>query len=208
MQTPRFAEQVSAYEAGDRENPPPEGCIVCTGSSIMRGWMTVAEDMAPMPVINRAFGGSQTWEVLHYMDRIVMPYKPRVILYYCGSNDLGNDRSGQDTFEGFAEFVRRVHLDLPKTLILYMSINRVVPKQRVWHELDKANDLVRDLCEGDDRLIFIDVNPCLFDEAGNMREGYFGEDQVHLWPPAYRAFAECVRPILEGAWARVNPPAP
>ena len=79
--------------------------MVCTGSSIMKQWTTVAEDMAPMPVINRAFGGSQTWEVLHYMDRIVMPYKPRVIMYNCGSNDLNNGRDGQVIFEAFAEFV-------------------------------------------------------------------------------------------------------
>lgn len=95
----------------------------------MKQWTTVAEDMAPMPVINRAFGGSQTWEVLHYMDRIVMPYKPRVIMYYCGSNDLNNGRDGQVIFEAFAEFVTRVHKDLPKTSVLYLSINRGFSKE-------------------------------------------------------------------------------
>lgn len=203
MQIPRFDEQIAAYEALDQENPPPEGGIVCTGSSIMRQWTTVSEDMAPMPVINRAFGGAQTWEVLHYMDRIVMPHKPRVILYYCGSNDLGNGRSGQQAFDGFGEFVDRVHKDLDQTLIIYLSINRVFPKQGMWDELDKANGLAQDLCASDDRLTFIDVNPCLFDADGAMREGYFRPDRVHLNPPAYKAYTACVRLVLEEAWARV-----
>lgn len=64
MQTPRFEEQIAAYEAMDRENPPAKGGIVDTGSSIMRQWISVPDDMAPLPVINRAFEGSQTWESL------------------------------------------------------------------------------------------------------------------------------------------------
>ena len=42
------------------------------------------------------------------------------------------------------------------------------------------------------------------DEAGNMRAGYFGDDLVHLKPPAYAAFTARVRPILEDAWGRVT----
>ncbi|MBT4141361.1 MAG: hypothetical protein HOE48_25865 [Candidatus Latescibacteria bacterium] len=201
MQTPRFDEQIGIYEEHDRENPPAKRGIVCTGSSIMRQWTTLTDDMAPLPVINRAFGGSQTWEVLHYMDRIVMPHQPRVILYYCGSNDLGNGRSGQQAFDGFSEFTDRVHQGLPDTQILYLSINRVFPKQQIWDELDKANHLAENLCANNPRLIFIDINPCLFNSDGTMREGYFREDNVHLHPPAYQAFAHVVRPALSAAWS-------
>ncbi|MDA0710475.1 MAG: GDSL-type esterase/lipase family protein [bacterium] len=202
MQNPRFDDAIAEYERQDRKRPPEKGGIVCTGSSIMRQWTTLAEDMAPMPVINRAFGGSQTWEVLQYMDRVVLPYQPRVILYYCGSNDLGNGRSGQQAFDGFREFTVRAAAALPDAMILYLSINRVLPKQSIWGELDKANDLASALCAGDSRLTFVDINPCLFDADGAMRDGFFREDHVHLYPPAYRAICRTVRPILSATWQR------
>ena len=54
-------------------------------------WKTVAEDMAPMPVINRGFGGSTMPDLIHYADRVIYPYKPKGILVYEGDNDITSD---------------------------------------------------------------------------------------------------------------------
>ena len=83
-----FADQIDAFLTQDRTAPPPQDAILFIGSSIFRQWTNVKEQMAPLPVFNRAFGGSRTWEVLHYMDKIVLPYRPRIIVYYTGSNDV------------------------------------------------------------------------------------------------------------------------
>jgi hypothetical protein len=85
---PGFGDEIDRFVAQDRISPPPEGAILFIGSSIFVEWKDLRMQMAPLPVINRAFGGAQTWEVLHYMDRIVLPYKPKIIVYYCGSNDV------------------------------------------------------------------------------------------------------------------------
>jgi len=37
-------------------------------------------DFAPLPVLNRAFGGSQTSDQLDVMDAIVFPLKPKVLV--------------------------------------------------------------------------------------------------------------------------------
>src|SRR5688572_1960838 len=65
----RFADQIKAFLDQDRMAPPPKDAILFIGSSIFRQWTNVKEHMAPLPVFNRAFGGSRTWEVLHYMDQ-------------------------------------------------------------------------------------------------------------------------------------------
>ena len=84
----RFADQITTMLDGDKTAPPPQNGVLFIGSSIFRQWTNVKEHMAPLPAFNRAFGGSRTWEVLHYMDRIVLPYHPRIIVYYTGSNDV------------------------------------------------------------------------------------------------------------------------
>ena len=84
----RFADQIKAFLDQDRTAPPQKNAILFIGSSIFRQWTNVTEHMAPLPVFNRAFGGSRTWEVLNYMDQIVLPYRPRIIVYYTGSNDV------------------------------------------------------------------------------------------------------------------------
>lgn len=84
----RFADQIEAFLKADQIKPPPQEAILFVGSSIFRLWKNLPEQMAPLPVFNRAFGGSQTHEILVYMDKIVLPYKPKMIVYYCGSNDI------------------------------------------------------------------------------------------------------------------------
>ncbi len=72
--------QKSAYEKADRVNPPKAGVIVFTGSSSIRFWQTLANDMKPLEVINRGFGGSQIADVNEYASRIIIPYRPRAVI--------------------------------------------------------------------------------------------------------------------------------
>jgi hypothetical protein len=51
-------------------------------------WRTLADDMKPLDVINRGFGGSQIAQVNHYVARIVINYRPRAVVLYAGENDL------------------------------------------------------------------------------------------------------------------------
>jgi hypothetical protein len=44
--------------------------------------------MAPIPVINRGFGGSQLTDIRRYAARIVSTYEPRIVVVYAGKNDL------------------------------------------------------------------------------------------------------------------------
>jgi len=95
--TPWYEPEIAAFEAADKASPPPPGQVLFIGSSSIRMWTTLATDMSPVPVLNRGFGGSKTGEVLAVFERIVLPCSPRVIVYYCGDNDLGTDNT--DSYE-------------------------------------------------------------------------------------------------------------
>ena len=84
----RFESSVAGFEKSDAEAMPPAGAVLCIGSSSMRMWHpTIKEDLAPLTVIPRGFGGSTMNDLLAFTDRIVMPYKPRAILVYEEDND-------------------------------------------------------------------------------------------------------------------------
>jgi lysophospholipase L1-like esterase len=195
-----FQAQIDAYLNADRANPPPKGAILFIGSSIFRNWKDLKSQMAPLPVFNRAFGGSRTWEVLDRMNQVVLPYEPRIIVYYCGSNDVNAGEAAEPIFTRFREFVARVHERLPATRIFYVSINRAPQKRDRWDIVDAANGLVREYCATDQRLRFIDVNPVLFDAEGNPRLELYLPDQLHFRAPAYEEFTRVVKPVVAEAW--------
>ena len=198
----RFQPAIDAFLDSDKINPPPRQAILFIGSSIFRQWENLKEQMAPLPVFNRAFGGSRTGEVLFYMDKIVLPYEPAIIVYYCGSNDVNAGEKAEAISGRFREFVARVHAKLPDTRIFYVSINRAPQKKDRWDVVDEANRRVHAYCLTDERLGFIDVNPALFDREGNPRLDLYREDQLHFKPHAYAEFTAIIKPIVAKAWDR------
>src|SRR6266581_4269905 len=136
-----FANVIQEFLDQDKTSPPPQGAILFIGSSIFRLWADLKTQMAPLPVFNRAFGGSRTWEVLHHMNQVVLPYEPRIIVYYCGSNDVNAGEQAEPIFSRFREFVERVHERLPATRVYYVSINRAPQKRDRWEIVDAANAL-------------------------------------------------------------------
>lgn len=201
---PRHAAAIDAILAADRTSPPPARAILFIGSSIFRQWTTVAEDMAPLPVFNRAFGGSRTGDILDHMDRIVLPYAPRLIVYYCGSNDINAGIAPAKIAGNFREFVERVHRTLPDTRVLYVAINRAPQKRKDWDKVDDANRQIEEYCRRNKRLGFIDVNPALFDSHGEPRMELYKDDQLHFHAPAYREFTRIIRPVVESTWRAIT----
>lgn len=200
----RFASAIETFQQEDQTGTPPKGQILFVGSSIFRLWKHLKEQMTPLPVLNRAFGGSRTADQLFYLEQVVLRYEPKVIVYYCGSNDINADIKPDQIAANFRTFTERVHAKLPRTHILYVSINRAPQKMERWDWVDDANQQIKTDCEKDKRLGFIDVNPALFDRDGKPRLELYLPDKLHFQEPAYVAFTAIIKPVLSQVWAKVK----
>jgi lysophospholipase L1-like esterase len=200
----RFETGIRAYLAADRTNPPPRGVILFIGSSIFKQWTNVTQQMSPLPAFNRAFGGSRTSDILERLDQVVLPYAPRVIVYYAGGNDINNREPAAAVFGRIYDFERRVHAKLPDTRILFVAIDRAPQKRERWDEVNQANTLIRDYCAVTSRLTFVDMNPLTHDANGEPRGELYRDDGLHFKPAAYVEFTAAIKPVLEKAWAEVN----
>ena len=197
---PRFADQIEKLLAEDRRSPPKDGSILFIGSSIFRLWTTVAEQMAPLPAYNRAFGGSRTPEMLEQFDALVRPHTPRVIVYYCGSNDVAGGEPAAAVIDRIMQFVARVRETLPGTRVFFVSINKAPSRQKTWDVADAVNAAIKRQADALDELEYIDVNPVLFDADGRPRTELYLSDMLHFQPPAYVEFTRIIKPVLMRAW--------
>jgi lysophospholipase L1-like esterase len=202
----QYEPSFKAFAEEDRAKPPAKGGILFVGSSIFRKWENVAEQMAPLPVLNRAFGGSRTGDQLARFDQVVPPYAPKVVVYYCGSNDLkaATPDSPDVIFARVREFSERVRAAFPATRIIYVSSTRSPDRVARWEQVDHFNALVRAYCATTPQHTFVDVNPALVDANGHPRLDLYLADKLHFHPPAYVAFTAIIRPVLERVWAEAN----
>jgi hypothetical protein len=186
-----FADQIKAFKDQDRTSPPPQQTIRFIGSSIFREWTTLKEDLAPLPVFNRAFGGARTWELLHYMDQIVLPYRPRIIVYYAGSNDVNAGEPAAAIVARTKAFISRVHIALPDTVIDYASIIKSPDKRHRWDVVDAVNTamyafVTTSLAAGAKNLAYSELNGKLFRN---------GEPRLDLYRERM-AFTSIGRPMI------------
>ena len=201
---PRFDMEIRAFIEADKARPPVPGGIVFVGSSVFREWTRVAEAMAPLPVVNRAFGGSRTADQLDRFDVAVTPHAPRVVVYYCGSNDLKAGDDPEAIFARFKAFSDRLAIKFPSARLLYVTATRSPDRVPLWGRVDHYNALVRAHCRDNPLRQFIDINPALVDAAGCPRTDLYRDDKLHFHPHAYDAFAAVIRPVLETAWKDAN----
>lgn len=203
----QYEPSFKAFAEADRANPPVKGGILFVGSSIFRKWENVAEHMAPLPVLNRAFGGSRTGDQVARFDQVVPPYAPKVIVYYCGSNDLKAGTTPEDPaaiFGRFREFSARVQKFQPATRIIYVTATRSPDRVARWEQVDHYNALVRAYCAATPHHTFIDINPALVDANGHPRLELYVADKLHFQPAAYVEFTKVIKPVLQRVWTEAT----
>ena len=141
---------IQRFENYDQLHPPEENSILFIGSSSFTFWSTLKHDMAPLRVINRGFGGSHMRDMVRYLDRIVLPYKPRAVVLFAGTNDIveENPDLAEQVYNGYQEFVTRVRKALPEVFIYFVAITPTPTRWKYRSIAAEANRLIQEYTQG------------------------------------------------------------
>jgi len=204
--TDRWESAIAAFEAADRVSPPPQGEIVFVGSSSIVRWDTAAS-FPDLKIINRGFGGSELADAVRYADRIVIPYRPRLIVVYAGDNDIAGGRLSEQVVVEAERFVTKVRAALPDVRIVFIGLK---PSILRWAQVDRmrsVNAMLRAFCERDDRVAYLDVDGVMLGWDEKPRRELFVEDGLHMSPEGYRLWTTLLRPLIAPAVAIAKPAA-
>jgi lysophospholipase L1-like esterase len=192
----RFEKNVAAYESAEKATPPPSGAILLAGDSQFFRWKTLADDLPGYTIVNRGIDSFQSPDLLHYLDRLVLRHKPRLIVLHIGGNDVHNGRTAGQVLADFKAFVGRVRAELPAVPIAFTSIT---PSPGRWSEADvrrEANRLVKAYVATQPNLHFIDLWDAFLKPDGSPNEGLFVEDRIHPNHDGCLARVRIMRPLL------------
>jgi len=189
---------IRAFERQDKIHPVPAGVIVFTGSSSIAYWSSLVDDMKPLAVINRGFGGSEYTDVDHYAERVVIAYHPAAVVVYAGDNDLASPgrKTPQSVAENVQQFVQIVHAKLPETWIFVLSIKPSILRWDAWPQMKQANQLIQDFLRTQDHGAFIDVASPMLDPRGRLSSDLFVADGFHPSAKCYAIWTSIIKPVL------------
>lgn len=195
-QTTDFDSEISSFESKDIKFPPPRDAVLITGSSSIRLWTGVRNDLAPLEVIPRGFGGSTADDLLFYMDRIVFPYAPRAVVIYEGDHDLQLGMTPQFIVDRLAEILARIGIELPETRIYLISVKPSPKYWSLWPQSVELNQTVAELCALTPRCTYIDATAALLGSNGKFIPAYYRSDRVHFNSKGYAAWLGVIEPVL------------
>ncbi len=189
--------EIAAFEQADRASPPSGGEILFVGSSSIRFWDGLAEDMAPLRVIRRGFGGAKLSDLLHFADRIIFAYSPRAIVIHAGGNELtdvpGNrKRTPEEAHSDFQALIARIRAGLPGVPVYYLALRpSSLPGAR-----DRLLELIRADCDAQPDLHYLDAGAKLALPDGSPDPKLIRWDRIHLNRAGYALWAPPVRERL------------
>jgi lysophospholipase L1-like esterase len=192
----RFEKDIAAFEAADAANPPPKGAILFVGDSTFTKWKSIHEDLPGYRVINRGFGGSQMADLLYFADRVVLPYRPRLIVVQEGGNDLHGGRTPEQLLADIKAFVEKVQAALPGTPII---IGSLTPNPARWSEVEmrrRANQMIKDYTSTQKGVTYLNFFDDWIGTDGKPREELFIEDHLHPSALGYQLRVKIMRPVL------------
>jgi lysophospholipase L1-like esterase len=211
-----WEDAVADLEEEDREHPPPAGAFLFVGSSSIRLWRSLAEDMAPLPVIRHGFGGARMHDVLHYADRLVLRHGDvRAVVVFVGTNDVNVAETPEAALgavpvirDGFAELVDRIHAARPGLPVFWIDIT---PTRFSWEKraaVDAANAAVAEICAAREAVHCIETREAFLDAAGEPDASLFLFDGLHLNADGYARWTGLIKPRLAALAGATRPAAP
>lgn len=199
----RHESQVLIYEEEDQQKPPVTGTCLFTGSSSVRFWRKIGFDLRPLPVINRGFGGSTFRELNYYFDRLVLPYRPKMVAVYEGDNDIVDPEiSPEAVLEELHTFRLKRDAQLPSMQIYMMSVKPSPSRRVLLKKAMRTNALFEAYCDTARGVTYLDVFSPIMTGDSTINGAYFTGDSLHMNQDGYDAWAEAIRDTLLAAYAR------
>jgi lysophospholipase L1-like esterase len=192
----RFEADIHAFEAADRASPPPLGGVVFIGSSSIKNWTEVAADFPGVRVLNRGFGGSTLADVVYYQDRILLPYRPRLVVLYAGDNDMVEGRTPEKVVGDYRAFVARLRSALPQARVAFVSIKPSPSRRAYMDRARETNRRIRAETARDSLQAYIDVFTPMLDASGQPRHELFLADSLHMTRAGYMLWRARLAPVV------------
>jgi lysophospholipase L1-like esterase len=136
-------------------------------------------------------------DLLHFADRIVLPYKPRAVVIYEGDNDTGSyGVPPAQIINELNELAAMIHHVLPETRIFLISVKPSLARTEYWDVAQETNELYKKLATENDKIFYIDIATPLLNPDGTVMNDIFVEDDLHLNEKGTQIWAATIKAAL------------
>jgi lysophospholipase L1-like esterase len=193
----RFSKEVESMTSQD-QSIDKKNVLLFTGSSSIRMWTDMKSYFPKHNIINRGFGGSQTDDLIYYVDKLIVPYSPKKIFIYEGDNDLNAGKTPEEILKANESLLTLIRLKVSKKVPVYF----ITPKPSVarWSKkstYERYNKMLSAWADTRKNVTVVDVWTPMLDDKGVVFQDVFLGDQLHMNMKGYDIWAKVIAPYLD-----------
>ena len=185
-------------ELDTKEDYAPKS-ILFLGSSSIRLWETLKEDMAPMPLIQRGYGGAHFRDLIFYIDTILNQHDLSMIVCFV-ANDISQKNSNESVktiLRNYDYVIKRIRKKHPTLPILQISITPTESRWHLWPKINELNMALKDYCASHSKMVFLETTSHFLNAEGLPKRELFRSDKLHLNKEGYILWNSLIRPQVE-----------
>ena len=196
-----WEKDIEHFDSLNAVEPADTSTLLVTGSSSVRLWNSVHEDLAPYHVMQRGYGGAKLTDFYYYTERIIQEGTMKAILLFVANDITGGefDRSPREVFHLFKAIVDKIRERNPGTPVFWIETTPTPSRWSANDQVREANDLIRRYCDRNNDLYFIGTYDAYLNQAGLPDSTFFRNDMLHMNPKGYALWTERIKLNLEEA---------
>ena len=169
--------------------------VMLAGSSSIEFWESSKEDLEPIVSYNHGIGGTTIEEWDNKLNqRLVFPYKPKMVVYYVGINNVINSKQDASTiWNNLKNFFDHTHAALPDTKVQYIMMNLIPGYKGYFDTINAVNANVVEYQKNNAWLTLINPGTALLKENGEPNAAYFRTDGLHLSYYGYVVWGDIIK---------------
>ena len=200
----RYEKDIITFDSLNAVEKDNENSILFIGSSYIRKWTHIREDLDYKDIIHRGFGGSNLRDVAYYIKRIAFPHQPKAIFIYVGNDITASekDKEPDQVLELYKYVVKTLREKFPTTPITWLAISPSIKRWSVWDKISQANNLIKTYSESQSNLYYVDAGTNFLNKDESPDSKYYVDDKLHYNNGGYKLWGksikESVKKIAQG----------
>ncbi len=206
----RWDADIKKLEAKDQSESHPEDSILFVGSSSIRLWENISNDIAPYHAIQRGYGGASWSDVAIFADRLITPHEFQAVVFFVANDIRGSkyDKSPEEVRDLFAHVWARARAHNPDAAIFYIAVTPTASRWRVWPATRAANAAVQEFCDAHPNTWFIGTESVYLGADGRPRAELFRDDKLHMKQAGYTLWGAAIKSHLDTVLGGANTESP
>jgi lysophospholipase L1-like esterase len=167
------------------------------GSSSIRLWAGLNNDLSEFKPVNLGFGGSTLAACTWFFDRVMMGYQPKRLVLYAGDNDLGDGRHPEEVFIFFQQFAARAAKRFGSLPCYFISLKPSINRWNMVDQFNFTNQIISaEIKNNQPNWHWIDIFSAMLNADGHPNREYYLDDGLHLSESGYQVWKNIIQSAL------------